>query len=373
MTIEDATLDDPTLDDVPSTEPLVLRMIREPEPWVQMAGMMQLPLEMSAYLASVPVLSTLPRGDGHPVLVMPGFMGGDMSTLPLRYHLYLWGYDVRGFGEAPNPGPTRSVLDRMSHRLESIHERTGRTVSLVGWSAGALYARHLARHHPKRVRQVITLAGGLQHRIRTDRSSISFITRFIQRTFDPDFGVQPDFVEGSLPVPSTSIYSRTGRRGALGVLPRRGRRQPREHRGLRQPRRHRRQPLGALRRRRPPRPARGGLAAVLPAALDAVALPDRTELGHGAPHRQRPPPGGHGSGRRSTPTGGTGRARTGRFPPVRLTRRLRRRARAPLRLGWSGGPAHRQALDRVEEVVAGHLRRAGQAEARGAVRRAGAA
>ena len=87
MTIEDTTLDDPTLDDVSSTEPLVLRMIREPEPWVQMAGMMQLPLEMSAYMASVPVLSTLPRGDGHPVLVMPGFMGGDMSTLPLRYHL----------------------------------------------------------------------------------------------------------------------------------------------------------------------------------------------------------------------------------------------------------------------------------------------
>jgi pimeloyl-ACP methyl ester carboxylesterase len=202
------TIDDLPLDDVPSNEPLVLRMIREPEPWVQMAGMMQLPLEMSAYLASVPVLPMLPRGDGHPVLVMPGFMGGDMSTLPLRYHLYMWGYDVRGFGEAPNPGPTRSVLDRMSHRLESIHERTGRTVSLVGWSAGALYARHLARRHPKRVRQAITLAGGLQHRIRTDRSSISFITRFIQRTFDPDFGVQPDFVEGSLPVPSTSIYSR---------------------------------------------------------------------------------------------------------------------------------------------------------------------
>jgi hypothetical protein len=69
------------------------------------------------------------------VLVMPGFMGGDSSTLPLPSLLCSWGYDVYGLGERPNPGPTRAVLDELSRLLLSIHERTERTVSLVGGSA----------------------------------------------------------------------------------------------------------------------------------------------------------------------------------------------------------------------------------------------
>ena len=96
----------------------------------------------------MPVLPTLQRGDGHPVLVMPGFMGGDSSTLPMRSFLCSWGYDVHGFGERPNPGPTPAVLDELSRLLVSIHERTEQTVSLVGWSAGGRFARYLARGRP---------------------------------------------------------------------------------------------------------------------------------------------------------------------------------------------------------------------------------
>ena len=49
------------------------RPIREPDPWVQMLGMMQVPFEFGAFLASMPFLPALKRGDGHPVLVLPGF------------------------------------------------------------------------------------------------------------------------------------------------------------------------------------------------------------------------------------------------------------------------------------------------------------
>src|ERR1044071_49659 len=96
------------------------RPIREPDPWVQMLGLMQVPFEFGAFLASIPFLPALKRGDGHPVLVMPGFMGGDSSTLPLRYQLRGWGYDVRGFGDKPNPGPTPDVLDELDRLLASI-------------------------------------------------------------------------------------------------------------------------------------------------------------------------------------------------------------------------------------------------------------
>jgi hypothetical protein len=40
--------------------------------------------ELSAMLATLPALLRAPRGDGHPVLVIPGFLAGDLSTLPLR-------------------------------------------------------------------------------------------------------------------------------------------------------------------------------------------------------------------------------------------------------------------------------------------------
>jgi hypothetical protein len=41
--------------------------------------------EFAAFtLTAVPLLATLPRGDGHPVLVLPGLGGSDSSTAPLR-------------------------------------------------------------------------------------------------------------------------------------------------------------------------------------------------------------------------------------------------------------------------------------------------
>jgi pimeloyl-ACP methyl ester carboxylesterase len=90
-----------------------------------------------------------------------------------------------------------------------VHGRDGRKVSLIGWSIGGRYARHLARAHPEMVRQVITLACPLQFRMGTDRGSISFIVDRIQHTFAPGFAATAEHAETCLPVPSTSIYSRT--------------------------------------------------------------------------------------------------------------------------------------------------------------------
>ncbi len=36
------------------------------------------------YLAALPLAPSLPRGDEHPVLVLPGFLADDMSTRALR-------------------------------------------------------------------------------------------------------------------------------------------------------------------------------------------------------------------------------------------------------------------------------------------------
>jgi pimeloyl-ACP methyl ester carboxylesterase len=104
------------------------------------------------------LLARVPRGDGHPVLVLPGLLAGDFSTAPLRRFLRDLCYDARGWKLGINRGPNGELSRRMEARLERLFERHGRKVSLVGWSLGGIYARELARQHPERVRCVITLA-----------------------------------------------------------------------------------------------------------------------------------------------------------------------------------------------------------------------
>lgn len=40
--------------------------------------------ELVAGLVALPWLRLAPRGDGHPVLVLPGLLASDRSTRPLR-------------------------------------------------------------------------------------------------------------------------------------------------------------------------------------------------------------------------------------------------------------------------------------------------
>src|SRR5246500_2221938 len=51
--------------------------------------------ELQAFLAAYPLLQQAPRGDGHPVLVLPGLAASDVSTRPLRTYLAAQGYAAR--------------------------------------------------------------------------------------------------------------------------------------------------------------------------------------------------------------------------------------------------------------------------------------
>src|SRR5690349_10940523 len=90
-------------------------------------------------------------------LVLPGLLASDSSTLPLRTFLRWLGYHVRGWDLGRNHGPTEAVLAGLPRAVLDHAERSGRPVSLIGWSLGGIYAREMARRHPRQVRQVITL------------------------------------------------------------------------------------------------------------------------------------------------------------------------------------------------------------------------
>src|SRR5690349_13809561 len=142
-------------------------------------------LEAGAVLAAAPLLGLDGFGDRSPVLVLPGFIASDASTALLRSYIRTWGYWAHGWRVGTNLGPTVRTLAAVRERLEAVHARHHRKVTLVGQSAGGTYARHLAREAPELVRQVITLGSPIQIQA-GDRSSLSALSRFLERGFDPE-------------------------------------------------------------------------------------------------------------------------------------------------------------------------------------------
>lgn len=165
--------------------------------------------ELGAFFAASPLLRLVGRGDRHPVLVLPGFTAGDRSTEPLRALLRAQGYWTHGWGMGRNLGPSPAVIDGLIERLTSIHDRHDRTVSIIGWSLGGIYARELARNFPDRVREVITL-GSPFRMTETDRSAASALYERLQSGRRHERPLRPADREAiDLTVPSTAIYTRT--------------------------------------------------------------------------------------------------------------------------------------------------------------------
>ena len=158
------------------------------------------------YLAARPLLGRLPAGDGHPVLVLPGLMADDMSTVTLRRVLRRLGYRVHGWRLGRNIGPTAECVEGMAQRIEDLSDRYGRPISLVGQSLGGIFARDLARKRPESVRQVITLGSPFALQSDSQTRAHKVFERYShlhveRRTLPLESESTP------LQVPSTSVYS----------------------------------------------------------------------------------------------------------------------------------------------------------------------
>ena len=157
-----------------------------------------------------PLLATAPRGDGHPVLVLPGFMTTDASTTVLRRFLNRLGYEACEWGLGRNLGP-RAVGregEKLVAKIREIHERTGEKVSLVGWSLGGVLARMVARRAPDAVRQIITLGSPFAGSPKA--TTVWRLYEFMSGDQVEDKYTRGMIEEGMTapPVPSTAIYSR---------------------------------------------------------------------------------------------------------------------------------------------------------------------
>jgi pimeloyl-ACP methyl ester carboxylesterase len=163
--------------------------------------------ELNSSLLLSPLLLRAPKGDGHPVLALPGFLASDLSMAPMRRYLRELGYDTHAWEMGRNLGGISSLRGALRDLLKRVYETTGRKVSIVGWSLGGVYARDLALQLPDMVRQVITLGSPFANDVRATNA-----TRLYEALSGEGVNDNPELREaiaGDLPVPATSIYSRT--------------------------------------------------------------------------------------------------------------------------------------------------------------------
>ncbi|GMM94162.1 esterase/lipase family protein [Qipengyuania sp. MTN3-11] len=164
--------------------------------------------ELASFYALRPLMGLLPRGDGHGVLVLPGFMASDVSTAPLRRLLCDLGYECAGWNLGRNVRVDNARIEAMMACVDALHERTGRPVSIVGWSLGGVFARELAKQAPEKVRLVISLGSPISD----DRGHTN-----ARRLFEYLNGHEPEpmrsgnfrLLAEAPPVPTTSILTRT--------------------------------------------------------------------------------------------------------------------------------------------------------------------
>jgi pimeloyl-ACP methyl ester carboxylesterase len=162
--------------------------------------------ELNASLMMSPLLMRAPRGDGHPVLALPGFLASDLSMAPLRRYLTELGYDAHAWQMGRNLGGISRLREALRERLAAIHASTGRKVGLIGWSLGGVYARDLALHAPELVRYVVTLGSPFANDVRATNA-----TKLYEMLSGETVGGDPELLEaiaGDLPMPATSIFSR---------------------------------------------------------------------------------------------------------------------------------------------------------------------
>jgi pimeloyl-ACP methyl ester carboxylesterase len=163
--------------------------------------------EYCAYWLAQPWLKKLPKGDGHPVVVLPGFGTSDWHTIPLRRFLKQLGYATHGWKLGRNLGMNGRVREGLGPRLEELYRRYDSSkVTLIGWSLGGVFARELARRQPDKVRAVITL--GSPFNVSPSANNVDSLFRRANPGFRPDLDCFARRIAPP-PVPCVAIHSKS--------------------------------------------------------------------------------------------------------------------------------------------------------------------
>ena len=158
-------------------------------------------------IAGAPFLAMAPRGAPQAVIVLPGLGATDRSTIAIRRYLKFLGYQATGWNRGRNVRPAGADLPAVAAQIRSLRDATGIPVSLVGWSRGGIIAREAARLAPEATRMVVTLGSPFAA---PGASNVGAVWRSLTgEAFPAQTQERMRALAAPLPVPSTSIYSRS--------------------------------------------------------------------------------------------------------------------------------------------------------------------
>jgi hypothetical protein len=144
------------------------------------------------------------RGQGQPVIVVPGFCSPDMATARLREFLTRQGFSPRTWDSGPNLGPTRTALSTFERQLIETAEACGQRVSLVGISLGGTIAREIAKRRPDCVARVVTMVSPIRLPVATCLAPLAQIAALVWDDTSRDAMAR---IAEPPPVPLTAIVS----------------------------------------------------------------------------------------------------------------------------------------------------------------------
>lgn len=99
----------------------------------------------------------VPHGNGQPVLLIPGFMSGDLMMLEMHRWLRRIGYSPALSRIPWNNDCPDLTARKLMHQLRAMSGSTQAKVSLIGHSLGGMLAKSIVQEMPELIECVITL------------------------------------------------------------------------------------------------------------------------------------------------------------------------------------------------------------------------
>jgi pimeloyl-ACP methyl ester carboxylesterase len=162
-------------------------------------------LEYELYLLYLPKLLKLPKGDGQPILILPGFFAGDWSSKSLRFVLEELNYKPFTWGQGTNWGIKLDTTARLFKRIDEIYNEHGK-ITIIGHSLGGTNAITIGNLFPEYFDKIITLGSPVHVPYNT---FIFQIYKMVAGNPEEDFPKLIKVLETNPVIPTTAFISET--------------------------------------------------------------------------------------------------------------------------------------------------------------------
>jgi hypothetical protein len=169
--------------------------------------------EWSSMFCLYPLIPKRIKGANKPVLLIPPYLGNDLSTSFVRKYLKSVGFKTYKWDLGVNLVKSH-YIPKLIEKLDEIYENHQEKVSLVGWSGGGIFAKIIANRYPEKVEQIVTIGSPVWGVMNLETPLINIFEFFRGKSLKERNEKFLKELEAIPDVPITCIYTKTD-----GVMP----------------------------------------------------------------------------------------------------------------------------------------------------------